>query len=268
MPRTSSKYTKRPTKDPKGRCGTQPGYQAHHRRGEQACKACKAANSEYQRRYYKNGPRKGLKPSEVYQDQRRGSQGQAVADPYRRADAPTPEQAPVGVQSTAPKRGQDTPPPAPAPEPVPQERLAPAENVPEAPAYLRAQGRDLWDRVLSEYELNPAGQVLLGEACRTVDRLERMAAALSSRSTFWFELEAAMEDAGADSLPEFNVVVNGMVGEARQLQAALRSTLKELGITEVTPRAVDTGPRESLTDELKRKRQERLAAAKAKELEG
>lgn len=257
-----------PTTDPKGRCSTVAGYRAHARRGEYPCKPCRDANSAYQRDRRAGKVPTHTRPSEVYQDQRRGSQGQAVADPYRRTDAPAPEPVPVGVQSTAPKRGQDTPPPAPAPEPVPQERLAPAEDVPEAPAYLRAQGRDLWDRVLSEYELNPAGQVLLGEACRTVDRLERMAAALSSRSTLWFELEAAMEDAGADSLPEFNVVVNGMVGEARQLQAALRSTLKELGITEVTPRAVDTGPRESLTDELKRKRQERLAAAKAKELEG
>lgn len=268
MPRTSDKYTKKPTRDPKGRCGTQPGYQAHHRRGERACKRCKAANATYQRNH-RSGRRKNLKPSEVYQDQRRGSQGQAVEDRYRPKDTSAP--APTGVKSTAPKRGQDTPPepgPPPVPDPVPQERLAPVEDAPEAPSYLRAQGRDLWDRVLAEYDLNPAGLALLGEACRTVDRLERMAAALSSRSTLWFELEMAMEDTGADTLPEFNVVVNGMVGEARQLQNVLRSTLKELGITEVSPRAVDDGPKESLTDELKRKRQERLAAAKEKELEG
>lgn len=247
------------------------GYQAHLKRGEQTCQACRVANTEYARNYHA-GKVKGLKPSEVYQDQRRGSQGQDVVDQGRAKEG-------QGKTATAPKRKAPAPAPAvessepvnrpPRREPVAQEHLAPAPDVPEAPAYLRAQGRELWDRVLADYDLNPAGMALLGEACRTVDRLERMAAALSSRSTLWFEVEESLEEQGQDGAPVLNVVVNGMVGEARHLQNVLRSTLKELGVTEVTPRASSHDqPRESLTDELKRKRQERLAAAREQELEG
>lgn len=336
---TTKRKGKRATRDPKGRCGTQPGYQAHFRRGEKPCKACKTANTEYQRLRRQGKHRTGVRPTDVIQDQRRGADGKPVMDHSRKAalalppagkalttpTATTPRRAPAPAQDSppvspapapAPAQAQDSPPvypdpdPAPAPAPaqdssplspeeladriveyaakngiqllpwqkdllrnslaqrqasapVPQEELEPVESPPEAPAFLRAQGRKFWDRVVADFDLNPSGLVLLGEACRTVDRLERMAAALSSRSTLWFEVEESLEEAGAGEGPTFNVVVNGMVGEARQLQAALRATLKELGITEVTPRATEDAPRESLTDELKRKRQERLARAAA-----
>lgn len=264
----NSRRTKPPTKDPKGRCGSLAGYQAHGRRGEKPCKLCKAANTTYQRERRAGAGPKYTRPSDVRQDQRRGADGKPVEDSTR------PREAAAGVASRAPRRGNSAPAPAPVPAAVSappetmavsQRELDPVEGIPEPPAYLRAQGRALWDQVLQEYELNPAGLVLLGEACRTVDRLERLAAALSSRSTLWFEVEESLESQGMDGAPEFNVVVNGMVGEARQLQAALRSTLKELGITEVVPRAVHTQERESLTDELKRKRQERMARAKERE---
>lgn len=191
------------------------------------------------------------RPSDVVQDQRRVSQPvarKAATAPVRKTvKAPTP------ATPTAPGRKQV--------ELVAQEHLDRDPSLPEAPSFLRAKGRGLWDSVNRDFELNPAGQALLGEACRTVDRLERMAAALSSRSTMWFELEPSMAEQELDAAPEFNVVVNGMIGEARQLQNVLRSTLKELGVTGVTAKAEDESPRVSLTDELKRRRQERLARA-------
>lgn len=253
MSRSSGKK-KAPTKDPKGRCGTEAGYQAHRRRGERPCKKCRETHNAYirERRALKAaGVNSRMRPTDVVQDQRCVSESvtrKAAAAPVRKTvKAPTPP------TPTAPGRKQV--------EVVAQEHLDRDPSLPEAPSFLRAKGRGLWDSVNRDFELNPAGQALLGEACRTVDRLERMAAALSSRSTMWFELEPSMTEQELDAAPEFNVVVNGMIGEARQLQNVLRSTLKELGVTGVTAKAEDESSRVSLTDELKRRRQERLARA-------
>lgn len=243
-----------PTVDPKGRCGLEAGYQAHRRRGENPCKKCREAHNAYMReRYAKKvaGDKSRMRRTDVVQDQRRVSEPvtrkAAAASVRKTVKAPTP------ATPTALGRKQV--------EVVAQEQLDRDPSLPEAPSFLRAKGRQLWDSVNRDFELNPAGQALLGEACRTVDRLERMAAALSSRSTMWFELEPSMAEQELDAAPEFNVVVNGMIGEARQLQNVLRSTLKELGVTGVAAKAEDESSRVSLTDELKRRRQERLARA-------
>lgn len=241
-----------PTPDPKGRCGTEAGYLAHLRRGERACGACREAHNARARERYERkrvGDNTRGRPSDVVQDQRRVSK--PVARKAAAASVRKTVKAPAPATPTAPGRV----------ELVAQEHLDRDPSLPEAPSFLRAKGRELWDNVSRDFELNPAGQALLGEACRTVDRLERMAAALSSRSTMWFELEPSMAEQELDAAPEFNVVVNGMIGEARQLQNVLRSTLKELGVTGVTAKAEDESSRVSLTDELKRRRQERLARA-------
>jgi hypothetical protein len=39
-------------------CGTHPGYQAHRKRGEDACEACKAANREYMNDWMARNPEK------------------------------------------------------------------------------------------------------------------------------------------------------------------------------------------------------------------
>ncbi|QGJ94134.1 terminase small subunit [Corynebacterium phage EmiRose] len=248
--RTTKPGKKAPTKDPKGRCGTYPGYAAHKRRGERPCKYCKEANTLYARKQRKGELGKQQRPTDVVQNQKRSGASTPPAPSLSvpLADMPT---------ATAPKRA-DTP-AVEMPPGAPSETPTDPGPVPAAPAYLKEQGRLLWERVNADYELNPAGLALLAEACRTVDRLERMAAALSSRTTLWFELEDSTEEIDE---PKYTVVVNGMLGEARQLQNVLRSTLKTLGVTGVDLRASnDDAPRESLTDELKRKRAERLARA-------
>lgn len=221
-----------PTPDPKGRCGTRAGYAAHHRRGERACEDCKRANSalEHQRRAEK------LK-----------------ADRERR-EAEIASWKPVTVVGTTsklssrPKVDVVNPDPTPAPDP----------DLPTPPDYLRAKGRDLWESVTRAYDLTPAALTLLGEACRTTDRLERMAAALSSRSTLWFELEPCLEDNGLDGGENWTVTVNGMIGEARQLQTALRQTLNQLGVVGVENNG---NGRESVLDQLAQRRAERRAMA-------
>jgi hypothetical protein len=47
---TDRKPRKPPTPD--ARCGTNAGYQAHHRRGEDACDPCREGANEYHRGYY------------------------------------------------------------------------------------------------------------------------------------------------------------------------------------------------------------------------
>lgn len=222
----------RPTKDPKGRCGTTAGYSAHGRRGERPCGACRDA--------------KAAKAREAY------ARSKAAGPATTPGPAPVQATAPglSSVQATAPVR------------PVSQEDLDPRPDLPEPPAYLRAKGRALWDSVVSAYTLTPAALAMLGEACRTADRLERMAAALSSRSTLWFEVEPSLADQDVDTSVEFSVVVNGMIGEARQLQTTLRQTLTTLGVVGVE--AANTGQEStSVLDQLAQRRQARLAGGGA-----
>lgn len=125
------------------------------------------------------------------------------------------------------------------------------------PDFLRAAGRKMWDELHEQYAFDPASEVLLTEACRLKDRLERFAAALSSNKTLWFELGEVEETLAGER--QVSVVINTMVSEARQTQASLAQTLTKLGV--LTPgEKKKSGP--SMADELKRKRQERLAAAK------
>lgn len=128
----------------------------------------------------------------------------------------------------------------------------------DRPAYLKKQGRALWDEITAAYDLDAGAKVILGEACRMRDRLERFSAALSIESTLWFELGDPEEMRTGDV--QMQVVVNSMVGEARQMQAAVATALAKIGVLKQAA-AKATGP--SPQDQLEQKRKERLAAAKA-----
>lgn len=224
---TAKSGKKKPTTDPGGRCGTYPGYNAHARRGETACAACKRANAERTR------------------NRRQESRGKTT--PARAAAA---EQ----VDLTA----------LPDPEPrqdsasVPDRDPALPDGVPDPPSHLKRRGRALWESVNRRYLLTEASLEVLVETCRIADRLERFADALAARSTLWFELgDPDTWELTADG-KDVNIVVNGMIGEARQLQTVLRQNLDKLGIVGVMEREVETEQKESLMDELARKRRERL----------
>ena len=49
------------------------------------------------------------------------------------------------------------------------------EVVPKPPKWMAAAGRQLWDSVLVAYELEAHEELLLREACRTADELDRLA---------------------------------------------------------------------------------------------
>lgn len=124
------------------------------------------------------------------------------------------------------------------------------EEFDDNPAFLKARGRQLWDEVTSEFDLNASSLTVLAECCRMADRAERMAAALASKKTMWFEVDN-IEEADEAGVP---VVVNGMIGEARQLTTSIRQGLNSIGVLKTVKR------RESgVMDELKARRAQRMS---------
>lgn len=237
MQRDTADKRKAPTTDPKGRCGTYAGYRAHQRRGERPCDPCRLANNERSRQRNAGEP---ITPS-------------PPAKPRRR-HVPIEHELETGTNDPRPV---ELP-----PEPVKDTKPAPAkasatpqvpDGVPTPPDWLKARGLELWVEVTQAHKLNAPALTLLGEACRTADRLERLAAALSSRSILWFEL-GDLDQATELGVP---IVVNGMIGEARQLQTTLRQTLTTLGVV-----SVDAAEKvaKSPLDQLAERRKQRLAA--------
>lgn len=127
------------------------------------------------------------------------------------------------------------------------------------PSFLRARGKRLWDELSEQFELTPQLRELVTEACRLADRLERMAAALSSSSTLWFELGDPEEVETGDV--KVQIVVNSLLSEARQTQSALSTLLNRIGVVE---KATAKAKGESLTDQLAERRAQRMAEAKKK----
>ena len=225
-----------PTPDDRGRCGTARGYQAHRKRGEYACDACRKAHNEATKAR-NHGKRIRVKPEGTPKRDVPADVHAGLAEIPKAAPKSTPTEA----KAEAPKPAKATPTPQ-----VP-------DGVPTPPDWLKARGLELWIEVNQAHKLNASALVLLGEACRTADRLERLAAALSSRSTMWFEL-GDLDQASELGIP---IVVNGMIGEARQLQTALRQTLTNLGVVKVD--AANDAAKSPL-DQIAEKRKQRLAA--------
>lgn len=240
MARTPSKDRKDPTTDPRGRCGTYAGYRAHQRRGERPCDPCRLANNERSRQ--RNAGERII-PSPPAQPRKRN------VPIERELDGGTNDPRPVEMPPE-PAQDKPTPPSAPA---KPAAKPQVPEGVPTPPDWLKARGLELWIEVTQAHSLNASALTLLGEACRTADRLERMAAALSSRTTMWFEI-GDIDQATELGVP---VIVNGMIGEARQLQTSLRQTLTTLGVLKVD--AAEKVAKSPL-DQLAERRKKRLAA--------
>jgi hypothetical protein len=93
---------------------------------------------------------------------------------------------------------------------------------PRAPQ-LGTRGRKLWDQVLAEGALQPGERVLLEEACRTTDRLDRLDRLLRGDEDVWLRFHSLNEDGSI-----VRVVVNNLLAEARQQQVALKQLLAEL----------------------------------------
>ena len=198
-------------------CGTLSGPAAHRRNGERTCEKCLIAGREYQR-----ARRAKIKRGEPTHDETKAE---------KREKAEVAGDAVLSVVS-----------------PTPADRTTPGY-----PNFLKAAGRKLWDEVTAEYDLSPASLAVLTSACRMTDQLERFTAALSSRSVLWFELGDLDE---ADVEKGVPVVVNGMIGEGRQLANAIRTALSQIGVLKTGSNASKGGA----LDELKKRRAARQAA--------
>ena len=120
-----------------------------------------------------------------------------------------------------------------------------------APRWFRAGGRQLWDE-LSGDSLSGARRVLLEQACRIVDRLDRLDAILNGRDRAWLTLET-----GDDG--EITVIVDKVLAESRQQSTALKQLFAELRQGESAGGEQDQGG--SILDELAAARAKRLADA-------
>lgn len=129
------------------------------------------------------------------------------------------------------------------------------DAVTPAPAGLGARGRRLW-RELATPATPPAQRVLMEEACRIADRLERLDAILRGESDAWARFKV-----GEDS-DEVMVVVDRVMSEARQQAVALRQLVAELrqaaGVSKPSGQQQQGG---SLRDQLAARRAARLANA-------
>lgn len=93
-----------------------------------------------------------------------------------------------------------------------------------APPDLEERGLALWDGVAADRVLGPGERVLLHEACRAADRLDRLAGILSGGDEAWAQVVIPPH---TDLM---RLEVSAALGEARQQQAALRLTLTALGL--------------------------------------
>lgn len=106
----------------------------------------------------------------------------------------------------------------------------------EAPRDLRERGSRFWDEVTGAVDLDASGHILLGEACRIIDRLDRLASALNGAGRDWLKLADEVEEVGRGKL-SVKVVVDGLLSEGRQQQLALKTVLAQLGLGKVTEKS-------------------------------
>lgn len=101
----------------------------------------------------------------------------------------------------------------------------------DAPTDLRDRGLQFWEEVSTSVQLDPSGFVLLGEACRIVDRLDRLSAALNGAGRDWLkladEIESVLSRDGSEKVT-VKVVVDGILSEARQQQLAFKSVMAQM----------------------------------------
>lgn len=95
------------------------------------------------------------------------------------------------------------------------------------PADLRERGLEFWAKVTEEVKLDASGLVLLGEACRVIDRLDRLSDALNGAGRDWLKIADEVEEIGRDKV-KVQVVVDGLLSEARQQQLAFKSLMAQM----------------------------------------
>ncbi len=94
--------------------------------------------------------------------------------------------------------------------------------VPRTPPGLAAKGRRLWRELCEANEFGPEERVLLEEACRIADRLDRLDALISGDEDAW--LRFRVNDDGT----QVKVVIDSALSEARQQANVLKQIIAAL----------------------------------------
>lgn len=111
----------------------------------------------------------------------------------------------------------------------------------DCPRGLGSRAKALWDGVLDEVELDSAGLIILEDACRTCDIIDRLSGALKARNQEWVRLEEEIEAVANDSgALEIHLVVNPILGEIRQQRLALKQFLAQLKLGNIKPKAQES----------------------------
>lgn len=124
------------------------------------------------------------------------------------------------------------------------------------PIGLGGRGTALWEALTRAAVPDAGARVLIVEACRAADRLERLDELLRGDVQSWARVELPTGDGD-----ELVLRVNPLLGEARQQQTVLRGLLHQLrGDDRAHPH---DQPKGSLVDDLAARRVERQSAAAA-----
>lgn len=97
-------------------------------------------------------------------------------------------------------------------------------TAPRAPRGLGTKGQRLWKELHEIAEFNPAEIVLLEEACRISDRLDKLHFQLDDPDASWLKLKVN------DDTTEVTVIVDNVLGEARQQANVLKQIVAALRI--------------------------------------
>lgn len=97
----------------------------------------------------------------------------------------------------------------------------------QAPKGLGTRGRRLWREITEAHELDPMQVVLLEEACRCADRLDKLEEKLSGREDAWAHLLSRM-DLGDEDTRVIELRIDGALSEARQQQNVFKQLLASL----------------------------------------
>ena len=92
-----------------------------------------------------------------------------------------------------------------------------------APSTLDERGKLLWSDLWKQGKFGPAERVLIEEACRIVDRLDKLDRLLKGDAESWLDI---VESRGNPELAE--LVINAPLAEARQQALALKQIFTEL----------------------------------------
>jgi hypothetical protein len=90
------------------------------------------------------------------------------------------------------------------------------------PAGLGPDGRQLWTEVIADGPLGPPERTLLREACRLVDRLDKLDRYLRGERDSWLRVRIDLD--GED----LTLTIDKALSEARQQAVALKQILGEL----------------------------------------